>query len=473
MKTDQQDYEARYLPPFENHIIHKEMKIDRRSFVKLTGMGSIGALSLPHFDIPANVMTAEVLNPYNRVPLSMIIDDSTCLVNMAYYGIPQFAEVFPDNYKQDWRRLPPEIPDSFVREFGEWSLDNGVKGKYSIVPYPACTGWVSRFIPGWTERELKESLDLVRNIILPNWDIHPEMVSHTRVIDIRTGKPYPYATAAFMENWEWSQKKSADELAVYQAYALEILKEAGLPCEGITTPGGYGGRNQNNLAISTLQSVRDVYGAEIPHYFRDLFTEKGKSVAPQVLHPSGLDGTDPECVVSILGCTGDWFGGWDGLVPGDADKFITEDLKSGRMVDVIESGEPAIMVCHWPGIYYNGEKIGFNILKQIKKRLDQKYDKLIWMKLSEIARYWAAKELTSITFQKNKMILKAPFATPGFTVKVNASVRRPGILDGAEEMPLVRIKDIREFKNGTWFSDSSGSVICFDLNKGINEIIIN
>jgi hypothetical protein len=325
----------------------KKMKITRRTFMKMTGMGSLAvasshSLNLPDFKMPE----VEVLNPYNRVPVSLIIDDSTCLVNMAHFGIPQFAEVFPDQYKQNWRKLSREIPDRFVREFGEWCLENGVKGKFSVVPYPACTGWLSRFIPGWTKRELEESLDLIREVIVPNWDIHPEMVSHTRVIDIKTGKPYPFATPEYMENWEWSQAKSADELAAYQVYALTILKEAGLNCEGLTTPGGYGGRNQNNLAISTMEALRNVYGTEMPHYFRDLFTEKGKSVAPQVLHPSNLDGPDPKCVVSIVGCTGDWFGGWDGLVPGNVDNFITEDLSSGRMVDVIESREPAIMVCH-------------------------------------------------------------------------------------------------------------------------------
>ncbi|HZK61179.1 MAG TPA: hypothetical protein VFC41_03830, partial [Anaerovoracaceae bacterium] len=363
------------------------MNYTRRSFVKSAGIGSVALASYPRINLMAERLpSVEVLNPYNRVPVSLIIDDSTCLVNMAYYGIPQFAEVFPDNYKQDWRKLPREIPDSFVREFGEWCHDNGVKGKYSIVPYPACTGWVNRFIPGWTKRELENSLDLIREVIVPGWDIHPEMISHTRVIDIKTGKPFPYPTPDYMENWEWSQKKSADELAEYQAYALSILKEAGLPCEGLTTPGGYGERNQDNLAISTLEAVREVYGAEIPHYFRDLFTEKGKSVSPQVLHPGDLDGPDPRCVVSILGCTSDWFGGWDGLNPGSADKFITEDLLSGRMVEVIDSGEPAIMVCHWPGIYFNGDRIGFNILKKVKSRLDQKYDNLVWMKLSEISR---------------------------------------------------------------------------------------
>lgn len=447
------------------------MNYNRRNFLKTSATGAAALTVSPNLAFTSNkLMNIEVVNPRNRVPVSLIIDDSTTLANMAHYGIPQFAEVFPENYKQDWRKLPREIPDSFVREFGEWSTENGVKGKYSIVPYPACTGWVNRFIPGWTKRELEDSLKLVRDVIVPNWDIHPEMVSHTRVIDIKTGKPFPYATPEFMENWEWSQNKSADELAAYQAYALQILKDAGLYCEGLTTPGGYGGRNQDNLALGTLQAVRDVYGAEIPHYFRDLFTEKGKSVEPQVRFPSGLDSTDPKCVVSILGCTGDWFGGWDGLEPGDVNKFITADLQTGRMVDVIDSGEPAIMVCHWPGIYYNGEKLGFNILKEIKHRLDQKYNHLIWMKLSEISRYWAAKELTSITVDKNTVKLKAPFAAPDFTLKINATVKNPTVKNSA---PLQQVNKIGDLKSGTFYAKNKETLICFDLKKGETELIIS
>lgn len=446
------------------------MEYSRRNFIKSATTIAAAVTASPAMAFSAGkILNAEVVNPRNRVPVSLIIDDSTTLVNLAYYGIPQFAEVFPENYKQDWRKLPHEIPDSFVREFGEWSAENGVKGKYSIVPYPACTGWVNRFIPGWTKRELEDSLKLVRDVIMPNWDIHPEMVSHTRVIDIKTGKPFPYATPDYMENWEWSQKKSADELAAYQAYALNILKDAGLYCEGLTTPGGYGGRNQDNLAIATLQAVRDVYGAEIPHYFRDLFTEKGESVAPQVRFPSGLDTSDPKCVVSILGCTGDWFGGWDGLEPGDVNKFITADLMGGRMVDVIDSGEPAIMVCHWPGIYYNGEKTGFNILKEVKHRLEQKYNHLVWMKLSEISRYWAAKELTKITSEDKLIKLNAPFVAPGFTIKLNREIKKPVIKNGS---PLLKINNMSELKSGMFITENRETFICFDLNKGETEILI-
>ncbi|HKI90297.1 MAG TPA: hypothetical protein VKA38_14820 [Draconibacterium sp.] len=446
------------------------MNYNRRKFIKTTVKGSAAlAVTSPFGFSEKNIGKVEVVNPQNRAPVSLIIDDSTTLVNLAYYGIPQFAEIFPENYKQDWRNLPREIPNSFVRKFGEWAIEKGVKGKYSIVPYPACTGWVSRFIPGWTENELKDSLKLVREIIVPNWDIHPEMVSHTRVIDIKTGRPFPQATPDFMENWEWSQKKSADELAAYQAYALNILKEAGLPCEGLTTPGGYGGQNQDNLALGTLQAVRDVYGAEIPHYFRDLFTEKGKSVAPQVKFPSDLDTDDPKCVVSILGCTGDWFGGWDGLTPGSADKHITADLQSGRLVDVIESGEPAIMVCHWPGIYFNGQEVGFNILKEVVLRLHQKYDNLIWMKLGEIARYWAAKELTDILVTGNSIKLKAPFASPDFTLKIEGNIKKPEIKNSS---PLLRVSKVNDLKTNSFYVGKNETLLCFDLPKGVTELMI-
>ncbi|HLT94474.1 MAG TPA: hypothetical protein VKZ56_07930, partial [Membranihabitans sp.] len=63
-----------------------------------------------------------------------------------------------------------------------------------MVPFPACTGWLHRFIPGWTKKELEKSIRLVRDKAQPNWDIHPEMISHTRVIDIKTGLPFSSAT---------------------------------------------------------------------------------------------------------------------------------------------------------------------------------------------------------------------------------------------------------------------------------------
>jgi len=455
-----------------------ERKANRRDFLKGASVVAAGAgfglagsaLGQAPGDRPGRVAGIEVLNPCNRVPLSLIIDDSTCLVNMAYFGIEQFAQVFPDNYKQDWRKLPREIPDSFVRKFGEWCREHGVKGKYSIVPYPACVGWVDRFLPGWSKKELADSLKLVREFMMPDWDIHPEMVSHTRVIDTKTGRPFAEAGARYMENWRWTDGRSVDELADYMSYALRILKNAGLECEGITTPGGFGNRVLAELAQATLESCRDVYNTEIPHYFRHLYTDD-RNVAPRVEYASGLDGGDPRCVVSIIGCTGDWFGGWDGLNPGSVDRFITTDLKSGRMVEVIDKGEPAVIVCHWPGVYFNGEEIGFNIFKQVVKRLDERYDNLVWMKLSELSRYWAARELTRIERKGRRVVFNAPFSCPRFTVRLTTRASAaPRLIADGSLAALRRAGGALQLKSGTWHADQTGVNVCFDLPKGISTL---
>ena len=137
-----------------------------------------------------------------------------------------------------------------MREFGEWCAAHGVKGKYSIVPYPACVGWLDRELPGWPRRELLDSLRLVRELMVPSWDIHPEMITHTRVIDLASGRPLEEISSATMENSYPQAKKSVDELAAYLAYALRIVKNCDLPCEGITTPGGFGNGVKSDIAAA-------------------------------------------------------------------------------------------------------------------------------------------------------------------------------------------------------------------------------
>ena len=453
----------------------------RRKFIRDCSQGLMGiagaawsgnVLAQAPGERPKRPAAARVVNPMGRTPLSFIIDDSTCLVNLAHFAIPQFAQVFPDNYKQDWRSLPREIPDDFVREFGDWCGERGIRGKYSVVPYPACVGWLDRELPGWSRQELDDSLRLVRDRMTPNWDIHPEMISHTWVINTRTGRPYEEKSARFMENWRWTDGKSVDELADYMAYALQILKNVDLPCEGITTPGGFGNRVLPELSQATLESCRDVFAAEIPHYFRHLYTDD-RSVAPRVEYAAGLDGDHPQCVVSIIGCTGDWFGGWDGLTPGSVDRFISAELSSGRLPEVIDRGEPAILVCHWPGIYYNGEQLGFEIFKEIVERVHRRYDNLVWMKLSEIARYWAAKELTQIERVADEIRFRAPFACPSFTIEFDREAARPmWLAHGKRRRRIEQASSAQTLQEGSWLKTSSGAVVCFDLPKGASVLAV-
>ena len=110
-------------------------RIPRRDFLATAtataGAGAAAAAGLMPWSLPAQVPgerppaagAARVLNPRGRVPVALIIDDSTCLVNLNRFAMPQFNTAFggaAQVYQRNWREWPNEIPDSFVRKFGEW-----------------------------------------------------------------------------------------------------------------------------------------------------------------------------------------------------------------------------------------------------------------------------------------------------------------------------------------------------------------
>ncbi|MGB0578578.1 MAG: hypothetical protein ACPGVU_02650 [Limisphaerales bacterium] len=459
------------------------MNQSRRTFLKSTGAliagGAIANGAASYFtrqDAPYAEQdpSVTVLNPRGRVPLSFIIDDSTCLVNMGHYCSPQFGAAFPDRdvYKKDWKSWPREIPDAFVREFGEWCADNGVKGKYSIVPNPACVGWLDRELPGWSRRELKDSLKLVRELMVPNWDIHPEMITHTRVIDIRTGRPFPGVGAHNIENSWPREKKSVDEIAAYIAYALQILKNCDLPCEGVTTPGGMGNVVKSELSLAVQQAVRDVCQVDLPHYFKYVHAKDEEDVQPIMEHLSGLGTDDVRVTVNVPCATGDWFGGWQGDRVPEGHRYASNDARSGRLVNLIKRGQPAIMLCHWQGMYSNGFKAGFKSFQDVVTALHRSFrDETTWMKVSEIGRYWAAKDMTTIKRNGNRLELSSPFGTSGFTIKVsNARGLAPRLQTAGTTTPLKQVDRRHKIATNSWFQDGDNAILCLDLPKQATTI---
>jgi hypothetical protein len=449
--------------------------LSRREFIHYTGSAIAATACTSWTSVIANTQqnTLEVLHPRNRVPLSFIIDDSTCLVNMGHFCMPQFAEVWPDRdeYKKPWKTWPREIPDSFVREFGEWCAEHGVKGKYSVVPNPACVGWLDRDLPGWSNDELKRSLQLVRDLIVPNWDIHPEMITHTRVIDVKTGRPMDGSNPSTMENWFPQYDISVDELASYIAFALKILKNCELPCEGITTPGGFGNGVEKKLPTAVHQAVRDVFGAELPHYFKYV-VEGDESTDPK--HEFTGQGNDvSRLIMNIAAGTGDWFGGWDGDEKSQPQLYANDDATSGRMVELIERGKPAIMLCHWPGMYTHGTKAGFSAFQKVVIALHERFSKQTqWMKLSEIGRYWAARNLTKIEPVEDGVSFDAPISCAEFTVRIPIRRAKPAALHaGPVTRQLRDVKSADAISEWTYCAADKQLIACFDLPKGQSRLV--
>ncbi|HEX8914250.1 MAG TPA: twin-arginine translocation signal domain-containing protein [Humisphaera sp.] len=469
--------------------------ISRRQFLR-AGTAAAATFALGRFTDPAAALvpappevpagprppqdpSVAVLHPRGRVPLSFIIDDSTCLVNMGAYCMPQFNAAWPQNpvYWRKWKEWPREIPDAFVREFGEWCGEQGVRGKYSIVPMPACVGWLDRELPGWSRKELKESLQLVRELMVPRWDITPEMITHTRVIDLKTGRPVEPSSPATMENSYPPEKKSADELAEYIATALRVLKNCELPADAVTTPGGFGNKCKAELSVAMRQAILDVSpGTDVPHYFKYI-AEGDESTRPRIEGVEGLGTDSLRFTANVPAGCGDWFGNWDGDRPPQGDKYATADASAGRMPELIDRGEPAVMFCHWAGLYGNGTKAGFEQCKRVITAINTKYrDRTVWMKTSELARYEAARQLTTIARAGGKVTLTAPVACPAYTLKLAARpgtgpAGQPAVTVDGKRLPLEAAKDLVALKPGTWLRERDGAtVVCLDLGKGTTVV---
>ena len=136
---------------------------------------------------PIQAADVVVLNPATRVPVSFIIDDSTCLVNLNRFAMPQFDEAFGGKnpaYTRDWRIVAGRDSGQLRAQVRDMVRRNGVKGKYSDRAVPGVRRADRSRPAGLDPARAADSIELVRTLIVPNWDIHPEMVTHTRVIDM-------------------------------------------------------------------------------------------------------------------------------------------------------------------------------------------------------------------------------------------------------------------------------------------------
>ena len=107
------------------------------------------------------------------------------------------------------------------------------------------------------------------------------------------------------------------------------------------------------------------------------------------------------------------------------------------------------------------------------RRIHSKYDNLLWMKNSEIARYWAAKELTKIDKQGGRVTFNAPFATTRFTVRIKSDLPTlPKLVANNNPVRLRRIKKLLQLQSQTWYVDGQDVTVCFDLPKGESTLEI-
>ena len=426
------------------------------------------------------MINVTVQNPLLRTPLSLIVDDSCPVINLTYYWIQQRHAwkarhqpgVPPDRWEGNaaqLKKIPPTIPADFAAEWAEWCWENGVKGKFSLIPFPAGMGRVDEGFPGFPTLEYQAWLRVYRELIWPSFDLTPEMLTHTAVVDLDT-----FTLTEEWEQVEWVDPPVDNRLTDYIITAMEMLDNVGIPCEGVTSPGAFGKRQEAAYAKAVLTASQHVNNNPRPFFLAPLASQnlpyKGLWLKHDELPDVPIWYAEKEngvAIASIVACAGDWFGGWTGYDLGDADRFITEDGQGGRLPPILEKELPCVLVGHWPGFYFNGEKLGFDVLKTVKSRLDN-YDpdrtKTRWMKTSEIGHYWMARELTDITVmeEQQQINLSTQFPTANFTLAIDAPIRHVQV----NGWDLREVRSRRDFQSDTFLCEDKQTFVAFDLEIG-------
>jgi len=447
-----------------------EQTVTRRHFLgKATAAGiSLGIVNKCAAAVDGTSVT--VCNPLLRTPLSLIIDDSCPVINKAYYWIKQRhdwrLQHHPDSKPSGWEvhydkldLMPNTIPASFAARWGEWCGEQGIRGKFSMIPFPAGVGRIDQGFPGFPPSELKDWLEVTKEIIWKNFDLTPEMLTHTRVVDLNTWQ--------LTEQWEqgaWVDPP-VEVLTDYIATAMQLLKNVGIACEGVTSPGGFGRRKEAAYSRAVLDAARRVNGNSRPFYFLHLTHSELPGVP--IWHADKDTGV---AIASIVSCAGDWFGA-TGYDVADPDLFITEDQQGGRLPAVLAAERPCVLVGHWPCFYAN-EQIGFKVLKKVKQRLDT-YDpdgtKTLWMKNSEIGHYWMARELSEVHVQEQRVgqecsvAIRTRFPTEQFTLALHGF---PASRVRVDNTDLRQVRSRRDFRSGTFLVEAGETFVAFNLGVG-------
>jgi hypothetical protein len=404
--------------------------------------------------------------PRLGLPASLIVDDPAPCVNPFYYFRLQVD-------REGWQRHEQHIPLDFLEQFASVCRSRGMRGKFSVLPYPAGLGSILDGWEGCDRDELAAWLDLARTAIAPHFDITPEILTHTLALDLNTRTLLP------QPEHDWMAGRTRAELREYFGAALAILQQAGFAPAGITQPCHFHG-SRADYAQAVREAISDIGGPAATFYFIDGCFDPPPLPPPEVVL---LDRQRGEAVVSIIANCNDYFWPTQHITNAPAeqvvDGLITADGRAGRLGELAAAGEWLLFVCHWQTLYSDGSRAGVKALDEAAARLWRAHGpRLLWMTLGEIARYRAASEACIIRTSQDDggwtIELDSAFDCPDFTI----SGALDQIVDDVVCQPesglgrrLARHRAAQGLLPSDAWRQVDGRVsVCFDLRRGKQTI---
>src|SRR3954447_2942252 len=369
------------------------------------------------------IVQIEIEKPRLSISASLIIDDPAPCINPFYYYRLQVD-------REGAERHEPRIPLDFLAQFADVCQAHAMRGKFSVLPYPAGLGSILEGWEGCDHAELAAWLELARARIAPHFDITPEILTHTLALDLTTRALLPQS------EHDWMAERTLDELRQYMGAALAILKEAGFRPTGITQPVAFNG-SRADYARATLDAIRAVGGPPVTFFFIDGYFDAPPVPDHEV---ALLDRERGEAVIGILAYCNDYFWPTQHITNQRAeqvvDGLISADGRAGRLAELADAREWLTLVCHWQTLCSEGSREGLRALDLAAGRLAQAHGpRLLWLTLGEIARYRAASAGCTIDVHRSahgwEIALDSAFACPDFTISLPA-----------EELSNVRINRV-------------------------------
>lgn len=423
------------------------------------------------YQTKAGALTGSELNiqikkPRLGYPVSLVIDDGVPCINPLYY--------FQLHNGPDRRGHVHEatIPLDVLEQFVEIVQRHGVRGKFTVLPYPAGLGTLLQEWEGFDRQEVERWLAITREELVADFDITPEILTHTRALDLQSLELIPEPEHIWMES------RSEAELARYMSESVNILRQVGFEPTGITQPCFFHGDRAaySNAVLTAIRPQSANPDGTVTFYFVD-FEASAPPVPP---HPVVvLDREKREAVISILAYADDAF--WNTQYPTgptgveSADYYITADGQKGRLVELIEGDAWAVFVTHWQSLYANGKRHGLTGLDETAARLNRIFGpRLLWMTNGEISRYRAAEETTTFTVVDAETIqVDALFACADFTFTLPASAVGAQAIEGVEVVREGKVQPLTGdtaskglIAHASWRQGEDGLTICFDLQAG-------
>lgn len=304
--------------------------------------------------------------------ISLLVDDGAPINPMFFHDPPYAHNLL--------------MPNTLARDFASLCEKFEVRGKFSVLPIPCCLGAIDEKLNRVPQRHLTGFLKIIRDRIAPRFDITPEILTHLAAYRMEKGG------FDHMYEDEWVARASVAEMTDYIALSLEILRDVGLPANGVTSPWNTGERNESDYAQAIGDAQWRIHQRAITWYFLHGLGDKpprGPSISQQ-------NSETGQVVVSIPANTNDPF--WDTQRPmsntrraaraaarAGVDRLLSND-GTGRITEIITQNCPVTILTHWQSLYSDGTCAGLWGLELLLGRLRKHYgDDLVWATCSEMA----------------------------------------------------------------------------------------